>query len=482
VTKERYPLKVPGATSASPDITVVAPYDRQPIAKVATADAGAVEQALVTAHQLYRNRDAWLPLAKRIDILEKTASLLHSRAEYLAVESAREGGKPLPDSKVEVARAIDSVKIAVEHLRTSQGEVIPMNVGASSAGRFAFTQLEPIGVVAALSAFNHPLNLIAHQVGPAIAAGCPVIIKPASTTPLSCFRFVEALYEAGLPEAWCIPLLTENNELATKLATDARVAFLSFIGSARVGWMLRSKLAPGARCALEHGGVAPVIVAADADMKTTIASVTKGGFYHAGQVCVSVQRVYVERSQAESFAKALAESASKLKVGDPTLPDTEVGPLITPNEVTRVGEWIDEAVSKGAKLLCGGKKISDTCYAPTVLLDPPDNVRVSTHEVFGPLVCVYGYDHIDEAITRANSLEVSFQAAVFTQSIDTAMRCYQRLDASAVMVNDHTAFRVDWMPFAGLRSSGHNVGGVPYTMHDMQVRKMMVIKSAEIKR
>ena len=479
---ERYALKVPGAKSASPDITVVAPFDRKPIAKAATADAGAVEQALATAHKLYRNRDAWLPLAKRIDILEKTASLMRGRAELLAVEAAREGGKPLPDSKVEVARAIDSVKIAVEHLRTQQGEVIPMNVGASSANRYAFTQLEPIGVVAALSAFNHPLNLIAHQVGPAVAAGCPVIVKPASTTPLSCFRFVEMLYEAGLPEEWCIPLLTENNELATRLATDERVAFLSFIGSARVGWMLRSKLAPGARCALEHGGVAPVIVAADADFKAVIPSVTKGGFYHAGQVCVSVQRVYVERSQAENFAKALAEAAQKLKVGDPTLPDTEVGPLITPHEVERVGEWIEEAVAKGARLLCGGKKISDTCYAPTVLLDPPDDVRVSTHEVFGPLVCVYGYDKIDDAIARANSLPVSFQAAVYTQSIDTAMRCYQRLDASAVMVNDHTAFRVDWMPFAGLRTSGHNVGGVPYTLHDMQVRKMMVIKSPEIKR
>jgi len=479
---ERYALKVPGAKSASPDITVLAPFDRKPIATVATADAATVEYALNAAHKLYRNRDAWLPLAKRIEVLERTASLMKARAEYLAIEAAREGGKPLIDSKVEVARAIDSVRIAVEHLRTQQGEVIPMNVGASSTNRLAFTQLEPIGVVVALSAFNHPLNLITHQVGPAVAAGCPVIVKPAKATPLSCFRFVEMLREAGLPEDWCIPLLPENNDLSTKLATDPRVAFLSFIGSAKVGWKLRSQLAPGARCALEHGGVAPVIVAADADMKATVASVTKGGFYHAGQVCVSVQRVYVERSQAENFAKALAEAASKLKVGDPTVAETEVGPMIDPAEVVRVGEWIDEAVAKGAKVLCGHEKLSDTCYAPTVLLDPPDDVRVSTLEVFGPLVCVYSYDKIDDAIARANSLPVSFQAAVYTQSIDTALRCYQRLDASAVMVNDHTAFRVDWMPFAGLRTSGHNVGGVPYTLHDMQVRKMIVMKSAEIKR
>jgi acyl-CoA reductase-like NAD-dependent aldehyde dehydrogenase len=374
------------------------------------------------------------------------------------------------------------VRIAVEQLRTQQGEIIPMNLGASSANRLAFTTPEPIGVVVAVSAFNHPLNLIAHQVGPAVAAGCPVIVKPAKATPLSCLRFVEMLREAGLPQEWCMPLLPEDNELTTKMVCDPRVAFLSFIGSAKVGWTLRSQLAPGARCALEHGGVAPVIVAADADMEAAAVAILKGGFYHAGQVCVSVQRVYVERSQAESFALKLAEAACKLKVGDPTLAETEVGPMIEPAEVDRVGEWIDEAVVKGAKALCGHKKLSDTCYAPTVLLDPPDDVRVSTLEVFGPLVCVYGCDGIDDAVARANRLPVSFQAAVFTRSLDTALRCYQRLDASAVMVNDHTAFRVDWMPFAGLNVSGHGVGGVPYSLHEMQVRKMMVMKSAQIRR
>jgi acyl-CoA reductase-like NAD-dependent aldehyde dehydrogenase len=478
---ERYSLKVPGANSASPELTVVAPYDRQPIGVVATADAAAVERALSLARALHRQRDAWLPLARRIEILQGAASLMSARAESLAVEAAREGGKPLVDSRVEVARAIDSLKICVEQLRTDQGEVIPMNVGASSANRLAFTQSEPIGVVVAVSAFNHPLNLIAHQVGPALAVGCPVIVKPARATPLSCFRLVEILREAGLPEAWCMPLVPENNELSTKLVTDPRVAFFSFIGSATVGWKLRSQLAPGTRCALEHGGVAPVIVAADADWKAALGPITKGGFYHAGQVCVSVQRVYVERGAAPAFAQALAEAASRLKVGDPTLAETELGPMIDPGETARVGEWVDEAVARGARLLCGGKKLSDTCYAPTVLLDPPDEVRVSSQEVFGPVVCVYGYDHIDQAIARANSLPASFQAAVFTRSIDTALRCYQRLDASAVMVNDHTAFRVDWMPFAGLRVSGHGVGGIPYTMHEMQVRKMMVVKSAEIR-
>lgn len=478
----RYGLLIPGARSASAPLKVHAPFDRRLIGEVATADDGAVEHALATAHALYRDRDAWLPAARRIEILERAGALMKERAEMLAVEAAREGGKPLLDSRVEIARAIDSLKICVETLRTEAGEVIPMGVSASSANRIAFTQTEPIGVVVAVSAFNHPFNLIAHQVGPAVAAGCPVLVKPAKATPLSCLRFVEILCEAGLPAEWCIPLIPENNTLTTKMVADSRVAFLSFIGSARVGWELRSKLAPGTRCALEHGGVAPVILANDADMELALPLIAKGGFYHAGQVCVSVQRVYADRAVARDFAQKLAAAAEQLRIGDPTLAETEVGPLIDPAETDRIHGWVQKAVAGGATLLSGGQPLSPTCYAATVLLDPPADAEVSTQEVFGPVVCVHSVDSIDDAIARANSLPVSFQSAVFTRSMDTALRCYQRLDASAVMVNDHTAFRVDWMPFAGLRVSGYGVGGIPHTMRDLQIRKMMVIKSAEIRR
>ena len=479
---QRFSSMVPGISSSSPPITVHAPFDRSVIGEVATADAATVEHALATAYRLFRNRDTWLPTARRIEILERTVALLRERAEPLAVEAAREGGKPLIDSRVEVARAADSLKICVETLRTQGGEVVPMAVTSSSANRIAFTQTEPVGVVVAVSAFNHPLNLIAHQVGPAIATGCPVLVKPAKTTPLSCMRFVELLREAGLPPEWCLPLLPASHELATKMVCDPRVAFFSFIGSGKVGWELRSKLAPGTRCALEHGGVAPVVLASDADLAYALPLIAKGGFYHAGQVCVSVQRVYAERAVAAGFAEKLALLADKLVVGDPTLPDTEVGPLIDPAEVQRIDAWVKRAVAGGARLVCGGRPRSETCYAPTVLLDPPADADVSTQEVFGPVVCVYGTDSLDDSIARANSLPVAFQAAVFTQSIDTALRCYHRLDASAVMVNDHTAFRVDWMPFAGLRVSGHGVGGIPHTMHDLQVRKLMVLRSAQIQR
>lgn len=471
---EHYSLMVPGAASRAAPMEIRAPYDGRLIATIDVGGEEAVETALATAYALFRNRDGWLAPARRIEILTETARLMEGRVEYLALEAAREGGKPLVDSRVEVARAIDGVRNCAELLRSETGHVVPMNVNAASMGRIAFTQREPIGVVVAVSAFNHPLNLIVHQVGPAIAAGCPVIVKPAEDTPLSCFRFVQILREAGLPEQWCQAFVTENTETATRLVTDRRVGFFNFIGSAKVGWMLRSRLAPGTRCALEHGGAAPVIVAPDADLDAALPKLAKGGFYHAGQVCVSVQRIFTHRSIAEKVAAGLGRLAEKLRVGDPTLPDTEVGPLIRQREVTRIDEWVKEAVAAGAKLVGGGRALSPSCYAPTVLLEPAAGCKVSTQEVFGPVVCVYAYDALDEAIERANALPFAFQAAVFTRDLATAMRAYSRLDASAVMINDHTAFRVDWMPFAGLRESGLGVGGIPYTFRDMQVEKMFV--------
>ncbi len=472
-----FPMLVPGATSNDGELEVRAPYDGSVIAKVTTADNAAIDRALTNASSLFEDRDRWLKPRQRIDILSKTAAIMTERAEELALEAAREGGKPLTDSTVEVARAIDGVKSCIEFLRTEGGEEIPMNLNTASEGRVAFTRREPIGVVVAISAFNHPLNLIVHQAGPAIAVGCPVIVKPAEDTPLSCFRFVQILYEAGLPEDWCQALVTQKRETVESLVVDPRVNFLSFIGSARVGWMLRSKLSPGTRCALEHGGAAPVIVAADADLDDALPLLTKGGLYHAGQVCVSVQRVFAHESLARELADGLADSVRSLKVGDPTHAETDVGPLIRPSETNRVEAWVEEAVQAGAQLLAGGKKISDSCYQCTVLLDPPMDAKVSQLEIFGPVICVYSYTDIDQAIHQANALPSAFQASVFTKDIDTAMHAYSRLHASAVMVNDHSAFRVDWMPFAGLGQSGLAVGGIPYTMRDMQIEKLLVLKS-----
>lgn len=471
---KHYSLMVPGATPAAKKAEVRSPNDMQVIATADTGGAEVVEKALSTAYALFRDRDKWIPVPKRIEVLHKAAEIMQGRFEELALLIAAEGGKPLIDARVEVARAIDGVKNCADLPRSHPGHVIPMNVNPASAGRMAFTQKEPIGVVVAVSAFNHPLNLIVHQVAPAVIAGCPVIVKPAADTPLSCFTFVQILRDAGYPEVWAQALMTETREAATQLVADRRVAFFSFIGSAAVGWKLKAQLAPGARAALEHGGAAPAIVAEDADLAMTLPKLAKGGFYHAGQVCVSVQRVFAHRSIAQKVADGLADLAKKLKVGDARKAETEVGPLIRPAELKRVDDWIQEAVKGGGKLLCGGKAISETFYEPTVILEPPADSKLSKMEVFGPVVCVYAYDNMDEAIARANQLPVAFQASIFTKSYPTAMRAFQRLDASAVMVNDHTAFRVDWMPFAGLRESGLGVGGIPYTYHDMTIEKMFV--------
>ena len=460
-------------------ITVNNPFDGSELAQIKLNSAADVENALATAHKLFADRDGWLPTYQRIEILEKVVELMSEQVEDLTKLAASEGGKPYNDSKVEVLRAIQGVKIAIEHIGGIKGEEIPMGLTDSSTNRLAFTQREPIGVVSSISAFNHPLNLIVHQTVPAIIVGCPVIIKPSGRTPLSCLRFVEILHEAGLPKQWCQAIVC-NNQDGEKLATDSRINFFSFIGSGRVGWMLKSKLAPGTRCALEHGGVAPVIVDETADLGPAVDSITKGGFYHAGQVCVSVQRVYVHESVCDKFAKQLAAQADKLVVGDQLDPKTEVGPLITESEADRVEEWVEEATAKGGKILAGGKRISKSCYSPTVILDPSDDCKVSTAEVFGPVVCVYPFKDKNDALARANSLPVAFQAAVYTKDLDTALELGNKLDATAVMVNDHTAFRVDWMPFGGRAASGIGMGGIQYSMHEMTHEKMIVIKSAVI--
>jgi len=476
---EEFKLMVPGASAAG-SMEVTAPWDGSVIATVETVGMDGAERALATAHRLASDYDALLPADERMAILSKTAHIIEGRRQELAVEAAREGGKPLLDSLVEVDRAVDGVRLCIETLRTRAGEEIPMGINPASRNRFAVTQLEPIGTVLAFSAFNHPLNLIVHQVGPAVATGCPVIVKPAEATPLSCMRFVSILREAGLPDEWAQALVTSDLDVAGKMVSDPRVAFFSFIGSARVGGMLRSKLAPGTRCAVEHGGAAPVIFASDADLDDAVPLLAKGGLYHAGQVCVSVQRVFADRTIARDLADRLAEAGAKQRVGDPTLDITDIGPLIREAEVRRVGEWVDEAREGGAEVLTGGSPVSTRAYAPTILYDPPAEARVSREEIFGPVICVYPVDSMDEGIARANDLPFAFQAAVFSKNIDAVIRATRRLSAATVMVNDHTAFRVDWMPFAGLKQSGLGIGGIPYTMADMQVEKLVVIRSNEI--
>lgn len=451
-------------------------YDGEVITDVALDDSSSVAEKLARALECFADRRNWLPPHKRIEILNRLAQIVQREFDGLALLIAREGGKPLTDARAEVARAINGIEWGASELEHFAGEEIPMGLTPSATSRWAFTIKEPIGLVVAISAFNHPLNLIVHQVVPAIATGCPVIVKPAMTTPLCCLRFVEYAREAGLPEPWCQSVVFSDNVLAERLVTDPRVAFLSFIGSAKVGWYLRSKLAPGARCALEHGGAAPVIVDHSADIESIVEPLVKGGYYHAGQVCVSVQRIFVHEKIKQQFIERFTDRVQRLDVGDPTRMETEVGPLILPKEVNRIEEWVAQAIQSGGQLTAGGNRISTHVYQPTVLVEPPSMARVSQEEIFGPVTCIYGYTDLAGAISRANGLPVAFQAAVFTRDLDTALTAARLLNASAVMINDHTAFRTDWMPFAGRRQSGYGIGGIPYTMRDMAQDKMIVLK------
>lgn len=452
-------------------LQVVSPFDRTPIAEVPFQTENDVEQSLAEAATLHRKRQR-LPKADRIQILDTAAGLLTERRREFAERIAREGGKPLTDALVEADRAAAGLKGAADALAHETGVTVPMDLGPSSANRTAVIHHEPVGPVVAVSAFNHPLNLIVHQVAPGVAAGCPVVVKPAPATPLSCIALVDLLREAGLPDAWCRPMIVDN-ELGEKLVTDPRVAFFTFIGSARVGWMLRSKLAPGTRCALEHGGAAPVLLEPDADLQKAIPRLVKGGYYHAGQVCVSVQRIFVHEDLMDAFLAAYIPAVEKLKTGDPLLEDTDAGPLIRPAEVDRIEAWVNES---GGDVLKGGERLSETTYAPTVIMNPPAEANVSALEIFGPVTCIYQYRDFQEAVERANGVDWSFQAAVFTENLERAHAIAEGLHGSAIMVNDHTAFRVDWMPFAGRGQSGLGTGGIPYTFEDMRAAKLIVTR------
>lgn len=452
------------------------PWDGSVLERLPLLTWADVEACIARAQQYLATPRHHLPMHARVAILEAFGQLMATHRDALVDLAIAEGGKPRMDTEVELARALDGVQTALAALRTWGGEEVPMGYTKASAGRLAFTRHEPIGLVAAFSAFNHPINLFIHQVVPAVAVGTPVLYKPAPDTPLTGIRLTQLLYAAGLPQALCQTLVVDN-ALATQLAAHPALAALNFIGSARVGWQLRQALAPGTRLALEHGGTAPVLVDETADLAAVVPALAKGAFYHAGQVCVSVQRIYAHHSIAQALATQLAHAAQALRVGNPHDPATEVGPLIRPGEVTRIHSWVQAAVDGGATLLCGGQPLPQhSSYAPTVLLSPPADSLVLREEVFGPVVSVVPYTTLDEAIAQANDSPYAFQAAIFTQHYGHATQACQQLRAATVLVNDSTTFRTDWMPFAGHGHSGLGTGGIRQTMEAYSRTKLWVWK------
>lgn len=460
---------------------VFSPFDQSLIQTLTLHNIHQAQTMLHKARAAFDDRRNWLTHDQKRDILIKLAQLVTQEADNFAMLIAREGGKPLIDAKIEVQRAIDGITFAAHEIfHVMHGTEIAMGHNTASHHKKAYSSYEPIGVVLAISAFNHPLNLIVHQVVPAIGVGCPIIIKPALTTPLSCIKLVELIHKAGLNPDWCQICICPDH-IAQSLVTSDLIDFFTFIGSAKVGWYLKSQLAAGVRCALEHGGIAPVIIDKTADLSKTIPSVIKGGFYHAGQVCVSSQRIYIHNDIINAVADLLVQQAQNLIVGDPTQESTQVGPLILPREVDRVHRWVERVhqwVKKNpdsnTKILTGGKKLSDTTYAPTIIFNPPQDFEVSSKEIFGPVICLYGYHDHHDAIALANDSAFAFQAAVYSQDPKVIHDCSSLLNASSVIINDHSAFRVDWMPFGGRKQSGYGIGGIGYTMRDMTQIKTVI--------
>ena len=460
-------------STKNPELEVCNPFDGSQVGSVKINTANEIEEMLELGFQLHKDNPKGLSAHFRIQVLHKASAIMRKETDELSMLIAAEGGKPLIDARVEVERAIDGVLSCASEISNIVGSEIPMGLTPAAERKLAFTTREPIGLVLAISAFNHPLNLIVHQVAPAVATGCPVIVKPADDTPLSCQRFISILTEAGLPEGWA-QMACCDVSLAQKMVTDRRINFFSFIGSAKVGWHLRSLLQPGTRMALEHGGAAPVILDESADIDLLVPKLAKGGFYHSGQVCVSVQRVFMLGERKAEIASKLGEYANCLSVGNAIHEKTECGPLIRNREVDRVENWVSEARNGGGQVIAGGRKISKSCYAPTVLLNPPEEAEVSKNEIFGPVINLYESESLSEAISRCNCLPFAFQASIFSNDYSNIIKFFNNVDASAVMINDHTAFRVDWMPFAGRGQSGYGIGGIPYTMEDMTKIKMAV--------
>jgi acyl-CoA reductase-like NAD-dependent aldehyde dehydrogenase len=472
---ERYPLRLPGHAAATPDFRpVVCPFDREPLFEVEFADEEALDHALATAR---RTQDtAWraTPAWQRAEILRGVAAEIRANQEALAMLIASEGGKPLKDARIEAARAAVTLDECANAAIRLDGDEIGMQRAPGTENRLGFTTREPIGVVLAISAFNHPLNLACHQAGTAIAAGNACIFKPASSTPLSTIKLAEMFARCGLPDGVLLIVPAPGGQ-SGRLVESPLVDFISFIGSAEVGWKIRRQMADGTRMAAEHGGNAASIVLADADLDHAVPLLTRGAFYHAGQVCVSTQRIYVERSIEPELTRRLLEAATPLQCGDAREADTDVGPLIEPEEVTRVHTWVSEAASAGAEVLLGGEPLTDTVYRTTVLRGAPEDSKVISHEVFGPVVVVQPVDALDEAIEKVNRSENPFQSSIFTQDIDRAFRAARAVEANAYMINDLTAFRVDWMPFGGRKRAGLGLGGVDHGVRDMTEEKLIVL-------
>ena len=452
-------------------IEVRSPYDRAIVGRVPKAGAAEARKAVDAAEQAMREP---LPAHERAAILDRTAALLAERADDASRTISAEAGKPMKAARVEAARAVSTFTMAAVEARKLAGDVVPMDASPAGAGKIAFTLRQPIGIVGAISPFNFPLNLVAHKVAPALAAGCAVVLKPASQTPLSALFLAELETEAGLPAGWLNVVCGPASEIGDVLVEEERVRLISFTGSAPIGWKLRER-APRKRVNLELGNATPVIVAADADLDDAATRLAANAFSFAGQSCISVQRIYVERSIYDAFLELFLPRVEALETGDPSDEATDVGPVISASDRDRILSWIEEAKSGGATVLTGGR-LDGELLLPTVIAEPPPKAKVSCEEVFGPVCTVTPFDTFDEAIALANSTRFGLQAGVFTRNLKNALRAAHTLEFGGVTVNEAPTFRADQMPYGGVKDSGNTREGPAYAVREMTDVRLVVLQ------
>ena len=455
---------------------VKSPFDGAVVATVSKPTKADIEAATSAADEAFEETRK-LPVHVRSEALSHISKRLAERADEVAESIAREGGKPLKWAKVEAAHAVSTFQWAAEVLRADDGEIMRLDTEAALGTRLGLIRRFPLGPVLAITPFNFPVNLVAHKVAPALAVGAPIVVKPATATPLGALLLGELFSETDLPKKMMSVLPISGSE-AGGLVTDDRYAKISFTGSSEVGWNMRSE-APKKAITLELGGNAGVIIHSDADLERAAQRVAFGGYYQAGQSCISVQRVLVHSNVADNFNELLVREVSKLKNGDPLDPETDVGPVIDHDSLERISQWVDEAVQAGAEILVGGKR-EDPFYAPTVLANTESSMKVRCEEIFGPVVTVSTYDDFEAAIKEVNNSKYGLQAGVFTNDVNRLMAAWRDLEVGGVIANDVASFRADQMPYGGSKDSGAGREGLRYAMGEMTEPRIMVLSEVPL--
>ena len=452
---------------------VRSPYNGRVLGTVPVGTTDHLDAAIATAKATLAA--GVMPTHERASILDRMADSLAAHQEEFAQSISAEAAKPISTARIEAARAVDTARFAAAVARTLGGELVTMDASSAGEGKTGFVKRVPIGVVGAISPFNFPLNLVCHKVAPAIAAGCPVVLKPASATPLTAIRLAEVLLdECGLPPGW-LNVVTCPGRTAAHMVEHDDVAMITFTGSPPVGWNIRAT-APRKKVSLELGNNSPIIIEPDVDVAVAAAKLKGAAFGFSGQTCISTQRIYVHDDIATAFTEAMAAEAATLTVGDPADPATDLSSLIDGDETDRVVSWVDEATAAGATLVCGGTMV-DGVLAPTILAGVTDDMKVSCIEVFGPVVGIATYTDFDDALARANASTYGLQAAVFTNDLARALRAAEVLEYGGVLINESPSWRADHMPYGGIRDSGNTREGPAYTVREMTEERLVVIQA-----